>query len=72
MTPTGLMEGANEIVETLLQDQRFEAFHNHIQSTRGLLYDGTLLNIREVEALLTAKNHVRHLLTEKGVLPELY
>lgn len=76
MTPRGLMEGANQIVEMLLepmlQDQRFEAFHAYVRATRGLLYDGTLLNIREVEALLMAKNHVRHLRTAKRVLPKLY
>ena len=68
----GFTEGANQIVELLLkpllQDQRFEVFHAHVRATLQLLYDGTLLSVREVEALLMAKHHVRHLRTEKEVL----
>lgn len=69
----GSLLAAQEIVETvfkpLLQNCHFEAFFTHALATLGLLNEGLLLNIREVEASLTAKNHVRPCCTKSGYAP---
>lgn len=75
IAPAISMEGTNDIsemlLEPMLQDQTFEAFHPHVLAIKGRLYEGTLLNVREVEVLLIAKNYVSHLRTEKEIHPKV-
>ena len=50
---------AERLFNPILQDEYFEAFHSHVLATLELLHKGLLLDAREVEASLIAKNHVR-------------
>ena len=63
MSSRGSLWMANEFAEMLfkpiLQNEYFEAFHNHAETTLESLHKGLLLNAREVEASLIAKIHVR-------------
>ena len=59
-------ELADILLKPILQNEYFEAFHNHVSATLDSLRKGFLLNAREVEASLIAKNHVRFCHTEGG------
>ena len=52
-------ELAEKVFKPILQNEYFEEFHNHALATLESLHEGLLLNLREVEAFLIAKNHVR-------------
>ena len=47
------------LLKPLLQCHVYEAFHTHVTDTLGMLTDGFVHNIREVEVELVARSSVR-------------